>query len=171
MADKLLEVADGVVGVAHEESLGLLAPVLLAVDVGKDGGDLTICEYDRKYVRTLAVEAHLYSLQSQTGWRKHLLTSVLVRDDLSLVVNSVGDRAVGVAESQANDRAVARRRARPRSASLSHLKEGGGEGVELIDDGIPGRLVNFLVFLGAQREGGSIEVSRRDRVWLVRDVR
>lgn len=38
-----------------------------------------------------------------------MLTSVLVGDNLSLIVNSIGDGAVGVAKGQANDGPVLRR--------------------------------------------------------------
>lgn len=38
-----------------------------------------------------------------------MLTSVLVGDNLSLIVDSVGDGAVGVAKGQANDGPVLRR--------------------------------------------------------------
>jgi len=36
------EIGDGVLGVPDKEVLGLLAVVLVAVDVRQDGGDLTI---------------------------------------------------------------------------------------------------------------------------------
>lgn len=43
LAEEVLEVGDGVLGVPDEEVLGLLAVVLIAVDVGQDGGDLAVC--------------------------------------------------------------------------------------------------------------------------------
>ena len=43
LAEEVLEVGDGVLGVPDEEGLGLLAVVLVAVGVGQDGGDLAVC--------------------------------------------------------------------------------------------------------------------------------
>jgi hypothetical protein len=42
LADELLEVTDCVGGVADQEGLGLLAVVLLAVDIRQDAGDLAV---------------------------------------------------------------------------------------------------------------------------------
>lgn len=42
LADEVTEVGNAVAGVADEEALGLLAVVLVAVDVGENGRDLTV---------------------------------------------------------------------------------------------------------------------------------
>jgi len=44
-----------------------------------------------------------------TGRTRAYLTAVLVRDYLSLVVDGVGNRAVGVAKGNADDDALSRR--------------------------------------------------------------
>lgn len=46
LSEKVLEVCDRVGGVSDEESLGLLSVVLVSINVGEDGGNLTVCHGD-----------------------------------------------------------------------------------------------------------------------------
>jgi hypothetical protein len=102
LAEEVAEVGDGVGGVPDEEVLGLLAVVLLAVDVRQDGGDLAVWE-SRESVR---------GVRGRAGSMSGRLTSVLVRNDLGLVVDEVRDGAVGVAKGDADGSALAWLRAR-----------------------------------------------------------
>lgn len=96
---EIAEVGDRVPWVPDEEVLGLLAVVLVALDVRQNRGDLAVWRGDR-----LAWD-----------WADRIagfLTSILVRNDFCLVVYNMGDGTVRVAEGDTDDGTLARLNAR-----------------------------------------------------------
>ncbi len=108
MSQEVPEVCDCVAGVAHKESLGLGTVVFIAISVGQNNGDLTVCcashliSSDPKHKFH---ELEFLPQASESSRIKH--TTVLVGNDLGLVVACVGNGAVGVTKGDTNGHPVA----------------------------------------------------------------
>lgn len=133
LAQKVAEISSRVGGVANQESLGLGAVVLVAVYVRQGSRNLSVCKRrsHMSATHTLGTPVHHPSLcsdrsvsnQSQRLYAPEAIqTSILIGNNLGLVVDRKRNRTVGVAKGNTDDDPVRRLGTGPHAVALRHAE-------------------------------------------------